>query len=52
MAPEIKRPLILWFCSFLGVGTLLIYAGVPLGPVLLGGALTFVITLLRGRRAR
>ena len=41
------RSLTLWLCSFLGVGTILVYAGVPLGPVLIAGALTLGITLVR-----
>lgn len=44
---RLGRPLTLWLCSFLGVGTLLFYAGVPLGPVLIAGALTLGITVLR-----
>ena len=41
------RWLTLWVCSFLGVGTILVYAGVPLGPVLIAGALTLGISLIR-----
>ena len=44
------RSLTLWLCSFLGVGTLLVYAGVPLGPVLIAGALTLGITVVRNWR--
>ena len=44
------RPLALWLCSFLGVGMILVYAGVPLGPVLIAGALTLGITLIRNWR--
>ena len=45
-----RRSLTLWLCSFLGVGTLLVYAGVPLGPVLIAGALTLGITVVRNWR--
>ena len=50
MRARMGRPLTLWFCSFLGVGTLLIYAGVPLAPVLVAGGLTLAITIVRLKR--
>ena len=44
---RVRQPLTIWLCSFLGIGTLLVYAGVPLGPILIAGVLTLVITILR-----
>jgi len=46
------RPLTLWLCSFLGIGTILIYAGVPLGPIVVAGVLTLAVTLVRFRRSQ
>ena len=43
---RVRRALILWLCSFLLIGSLLlVYFHAPLGPVLMSGGVTFAITL-------
>ncbi len=50
---RLGRPLAIWLGSFLIIATLLIvYARMPLGPILLAGGVTFLITVIRAGRDR
>ncbi len=57
MDPNIKarleKPLLLWFCSFGVVATILIFhfQMAPL-PILLAGGLTLIITIAKALRSR
>ena len=47
MTAGLGRPLAVWLGSILLVGMGLLYAGVPLGPIMFAGALTLAVTLVR-----
>jgi len=50
---RLGRPLAIWLGSFLIIATLLmVYARMPLGPILLAGGATFLITVIRAGRDR
>ena len=48
MMSRLERPLLLWFCSFGVVASILIFHfHMSLQPILIAGFLTFVITVAR-----
>ncbi len=53
---RVSRALAIWLSSFLIVASLLVvYAGLPLGPLVIAGGLTLLLTVVRhywGKRAR
>jgi len=53
LVKRLGRPLAIWLGSFLIIATLLmVYARMPLGPILLAGGVTFLITVIRAGRDR
>ncbi len=43
-----QRTLLIWFCSLLLAGSVLVvYFGMPWGPLLIGGGATLLLTVIR-----